>query len=1228
MNGMTEQKSMIETGENNSLLYQHRHLQMDALPNAFKNVFAKFVKSKQPPEQVAQITGTSCTFDQHSHMLKIKIDPSDIKNTIDISKKIGKKRYALVLDVSGSMGSKATEMVDVLGQIEEELGKLQGIVEIKVLFFSHVLMEVSVGDIASVKDASGYKGGTDFRAPLNEILSLCRQDQETENVVLFMTDGQSSYGWETVANEINKQKNVKMMAVGYGENVSNRSLETIANEKQNVYSFTGINSSDGLYDLLQTVIGADLNIASYPGVVTTSDGQNHHTCYFPYSTSTNEVGLQGSLYLENHSFEEGMSIFHEVDGISEILNVQCSSEGSNRYDAIIAMKNTLDQILNNNVLTKDEGRILSQLNRQLAGFGAIDRRCEQISNIINSLRSFIETGGELETAKPHLMKLTRFVNSVASGAFVSGRNARTINKAAAKTKEMLQYIEIAHSAVIKTHSIKFPLKQFQGDDILIGSVPGETEQYPVLLVTNTKDGYESPCEFNKFLRRVVTEATQLVQPATLAAPRAIGFVFPSAINQEDLPTTFQDMLDSLVRCKINTIVCVGQESAQELEYSRIMFRLCASVLTLGITTMAPNSVCWNLSSAGMDAAANNKDKPLLVMTTLMSYFNAFKNYLVKQGQYTDSKVLEYFNNTNRFFAISNTQGVIEKVENIWMGLGLLYCLPRSQMKPVLNSVARSVVFECMRQSANAKLKDDPKIYRCLQNEFVSKLYYGNVAYNDADETSEIGNPNSWMWSNDFSLFVKKFKDCGINGFKKILDMKDPNKGSLLNSKIRELVKFQFPYSKSEFKITKDNLLQITSNILSNDRSWGEMAPYWLKPQQILNLFNTMHFIISSDIDHRFGYISPDLCTSISEHTHYYDILDFYNTHEEFITDILYLLSTEGLNSNIRATPFPKCSSNFSSLIPGPANASLIESKRKKQLVSNIIKWSINDNWPLSSIVSFFSFLGGNCDTTIIINSAYELSCKFSDPSVFTTIVTSCIEPVYFEEGSTVRQKIDEILKETLFAHIKDSIIQTLTTHFKKSLPIPSVLCSRNFNRDMANLICVTFEVLQKDMPIGTSTFTSDMLKEARALSQNSKLRKGCGYYVYLFKTIDFVVKKSANGPTLFIDKIGQHLERRKLDIPCKLFGYGSNKTIRVYVWGVSKDLENSDYTCDSRADLLLIKAQLQNIRNHYRNVKIPANTNNPVLCYPYFSYMAQYFDKEIPKLHIKQLDKVVPSTKI
>ena len=95
--------------------------------------------------------------------------------------------------------------------------------------------------------------------------------------------------------------------------------------------------------------------------------------------------------------------------------------------------------------------------------------------------------------------------------------------------------------------------------------------------------------------------------------------------------------------------------------------------------------------------------------------------------------------------------------------------------------------------------------------------------------------------------------------------------------------------------------------------------------------------------------------------------------------------------------------------------------------------------------------------------------------------------------------------------------------------------------------------------------------------------------------------------TIFIDKIGENIERRILDVPKSiLYDCSTNKKIRVYVWGISKDMESANYVCN---DPILVKSQIQNIRDHYANVKIPPRCKDAKKCYPYAHHIVESFDK-------------------
>ena len=98
-----------------------------------------------------------------------------------------------------------------------------------------------------------------------------------------------------------------------------------------------------------------------------------------------------------------------------------------------------------------------------------------LSFIPLSLNSLMDSGGVVENEfKNTVSKLVRFVNAIASGAVVSGRQARQVNKASAKINEMSKHLSSAESDIIKTQSIELPSRSFLGDDLLLSSVEGKT----------------------------------------------------------------------------------------------------------------------------------------------------------------------------------------------------------------------------------------------------------------------------------------------------------------------------------------------------------------------------------------------------------------------------------------------------------------------------------------------------------------------------------------------------------------------------------------------------------------------------------------------------------------------------------------------------------------------------------------------------------------------------------
>ena len=1203
-----------EASNSTDYTYSYRHDQFNALPIKLREAFATFSQKMNHTiceKQSDPTNRSTCKFNPGAKLLTIKIDQSVIPNKVELNElsfEMCNTRFVFVLDVSGSMGKAATDMVDVLIQIEGELDRLMNIADVSILFFSHELIEVPVGEISSVKRRAGWMGCTNFIPPMEEILRLSKQDPNIKNKVLFMTDGNSHYDWRQVVKEIHSQPNIDITSIGFGSSVSIQSLGDIATTHGSVHNLAGTDCKSKLHDLLQT--SACLDMRCFPGVVTTPNGTKHTINFYPYSMENDTVGLQASMYLPNGTIADGSLICYEVNGIVEVLTVEnIQSSEPDRYPAALAMKSALDTIVANNVLTKEDGHTIRELDRQLIAFSACDRRCAQINATVGSIKNLIETGGIIGDAKPIFDRMSLFVNSLASGALVSGRQGRTINKAAKKTSGMLQYMQAARDDIMKTHDIELTQRTFGGEDLLLASVETPTKQYPFLLLPNSKNTHQTPSDFENFVKSTLANSIQLVQPASLPSPLCAGFIFPSEFDVDALPSSLQCMLNSIFRCEMNTMACVGQSSSNDFLYTTIMFRIYASMLSLGIITKGPDSVCWNLASAGMEVAANIHDKSPLVMTTIMSYFYAYFKYLHKNNRFESTT--EHFRNVVRFFACSTSPTVLDKYENIWMAIGPYYCLPRCEMGNLFHKFSHSIISECVRQALNASQKTRPSSYRDLQNIFTSSLSYRGVLYNDTGESADC-NKNSWLWSTDVSVFAQH-KDFLSENFQSILSSIKTTKGKTeeFNMTMNKMLKFQYPFEASYFDLTKENVEKIVENILGDAQNRRGTAPHWLSSRQICDLLNTLHFMFSSENDYRFGYISPDVCARISSHKYTHLLTDMYTTIDELILHLLFLTSTGGLNSNIRASFLPTCKSDLAPLIPPPSQVGVFESKRAEQFALNIINWSIIDKWHIDTIVQLFSVARTICNPRDIVDMAYSVSRSQSNHNFFITIITSHLDPGCLEVGSITRCQINDYLSKPLLTKYKDNIMIDLDNRFKQSLPTPSVLCSRNFNRDMASMIRESLKILSKELTDGV--FTVEMLDNAKKISPSPALRKGCAYYLKLFQKVSFVVKDTNDGGKVFIDKIGDHIERRKLDIPRKiLHETASNKTIRVYIWGVSLQVEASNFMCK---DQVMIKAQMQNIRDHYATVKIPLSCiTNSAVCYPYESHIVKYYDSLISKI--------------
>tara|TARA_B100001173_G_C15786538_1_gene461615 strand:+ start:112 stop:528 length:417 start_codon:yes stop_codon:yes gene_type:complete len=138
------------------------------------------------------------------------------------------------------------------------------------------------------------------------------------------------------------------------------------------------------------------------------------------------------------------------------------------------------------------------------------------------------------------------------------------------------------------------------------------------------------------------------------------------------------------------------------------------------------------------------------------------------------------------------------------------------------------------------------------------------------------------------------------------------------------------------------------------------------------------------------------------------------------------------------------------------------------------------------------------------------------------------------------------------------------------------------------------------MVVESGTFSYDTLIKAKTATPDPLLRRGCAYYIKMFGHVKFVVKEN----DIFIDMIGEELERRILDIPMPIFGMRcttSHKTLRVYVWGVSLNIETNNYNHENKN----LKAELERIHSHYTDTK----ANNK-----YHNYMSDYYTALLEKM--------------
>ena len=245
------------------------HLFVHALPKTLAKAVCDETVAVQPDQPLKPPVLDTCTFNPNTRTLRIRVPPAQLSSELDLAKRIGKRSFHLCLDVSGSMGAHADEMIRILQQVEDEFIKLQSLVTIQLRFFSSCLLShTPLGELASVCKKPGWHGGTCFKPPLDACLEEARLHLDVEHTVLFMTDGVPyDKDWEDVAKALRDRPNVKVIAVGFGSGVNASNLHVIAGGRVNVHTFDGADAGVQLHGLLQSVVGCGIELPTFAGRV-------------------------------------------------------------------------------------------------------------------------------------------------------------------------------------------------------------------------------------------------------------------------------------------------------------------------------------------------------------------------------------------------------------------------------------------------------------------------------------------------------------------------------------------------------------------------------------------------------------------------------------------------------------------------------------------------------------------------------------------------------------------------------------------------------------------------------------------------------------------------------------------------------------------------------------------------------------------------------------------------
>ena len=1126
-----------------------------ALRDAPLDVTDSPVREKTPSD--------TCTFNPKTRTIRIKVQPSRLSQRLDIAQQIGRKTFLLCLDVSGSMGGHAAEMVRILQQIEGELMQLQSFVRIRLLFFSDKLLgDTQLGDLASVSRKSGWLGNTEFGPPLAECLTEAEANPDTAHTVLFMTDGNSGYQpWQETADALVRRPNVRVISVGFGANFNDASLRRLSGDiADNTIRFQGAGASGELHNLLQSVVGCGIVLPTFSGQVTVG-GYVISTRFHPFCTDCDETGVQACVALPVEC-APAATLLHVVEGlVPETELTVITSDQPDRDATIMALHHALSA-MRQSASADTDAKQLRTLAAQLQHWEAQDRRIAEVCKCVEQLGQTRCSDQTLQALQA-LQALERFVHALLSGASVSARKIKMVQKATDKLGAMMANIDKAAETMDSTRELVFEPRVFAGSDTLGSVMARASDQYPTLLLRNTRGCYENAADYERHLSIVADTAVTLIQPGTLCAPDYGGVLFPSELESTASPRR-DELLRAIRSRTADAILCAGQTTPTEREYTRRMYRIVAALLSIGVPTCAGTNLCWNLGSAAMHAMSRSaQTHSVLVATTLMSYFRAF----MLDQRMDDATMMDlYRTQPIRLYALTNRDDSPLKIENIWMSASVFYCLDPELKRPLLRPFGQGLVFESLRHAMSAKVKSDPGAINRMLNELVSTLHVGTVRYVELDANAD-DNPSTALWERPVDAPPDEHTREVFESLRSILrDSPVESRTSNLLARMRLLTAFRCPNGMST-SLTREGVDALLLGLLGATQARESTLPYWGGASQLLAICNGMSYFATTDA-HPFGYISPDECQRLRDHTPLGALSDLYDSVDEFVTQVAYLLACGCNSRTIRETLAPRTLDELTpSLAQRPASAAPVEQARMSAFSRSLVAWA-SDHWSADELIALYSAVGGDYAPSELVEHAHRLAVQFQSPLLFGSIIRA-IDVDELQPDSTIRRIVDARLREPFYAPTTGTLLAQLATRLEKGKSTHPILGSRRFNRILGELVRGLIAIL--DLPAADratlTTVTLEQYVDAKKRSPKDPIfKKGGAHYLQHFRSISFYTSPTSN--EIFVEKVGDLLERQVMTESRQV----------SYIWGVSEMFGLSRPECHMRA---LAMSHLQQARDHF-----------------------------------------------